>query len=299
METRSVEPRRSSVPLAAWLLLLAAVATLVPFMVRDWYQIFGPYFIIGPERIIQALAAITPLLVAAGVVIGGARWPAGARWLAWGAGAFATYGILDASFEAWLVWWEPSPGPLDPATNALFFGRAWISLVASVAGPVLLAAGLWAVAPPAARRTFGRTAALAAIASIAVAGIAAGVLFAASEFRLTSSWGLSGVDSLFGAIYGLSPGVVGAAMAVLAIGALRAMPSGGAMPELVITSGASLAAAAAAWTTAAQFLWGQDALAEQAWLAFVVPGGVAAAGMLLVAAGFALGAVTGRGSGST
>ncbi len=294
METRSVEPRRSSVPAVAWLLLIAAVATLAPFVVRDWYQIFGPYFIIRPERIIQALAAIAPLLVAAGVVIGGARWPAGARWLAWGAGAFATYGILDAAFEAWLVWWEASPGVLDSGTNPLFFIRAWISLIASIAGPVLLGAGLWAVARPAGPVSLGRAVAVGTVAVIGVAGLAAGVLFAASEFRLTSSAGFSGIEILFGVIYGLSMAVSGVAMAVLAIGALRAMPGGGARPELVIASGATLAAAGAAWTTSAQVLWGQEALAEQVWPAFVLPGGIAAVGMLLVAAGFALGAVAGR-----
>ena len=294
MESRRLEPKGSPVPIAAWLLLAAAAATLALFVVRNWYELFGPYLIVRPERVVDALGAIGPLLVAAGVVIGGARWSAGQRWLPWGAAAFAVHGLLDAAFSGWVAWWETSPGLLDPSADGLLLARAWTSLAAAVAGPALVAVGIWATGRRTGRMGVARTAVAGAIALAGVIGIAGGVALAAVELARTSTVGYSGIGIVSGPAYSIGVVLAAAAMAVLAIAVLRATPRHGPLPEIVIVAGATLAAVGPGWMAWAQVVLPQATLAEQAWLAFLLPRGVTAAGMLLVAVGFALGAVAPR-----
>lgn len=126
------------------MLLAAAAAAFAIFVIRDWYRLFGPYVVIRPERVIEAATVVAPLLVAAAVLVGAVRWPSGRRWLAWGAAAFALHGLLDAAYSGWSAWWETSPGPIGSPAEGLLLARAWMSLAAGVAGPALLAVGLWA-----------------------------------------------------------------------------------------------------------------------------------------------------------
>lgn len=294
MESRHLERKDTPIPLVAWLLLAAAAATLALFVVRDWYQLFGPYLIVRPERVVDALGAAGPLLVAAGVVIGAGRWPAGRRWLARGAAAFAVHGLLDAAFDGWLAWFETSPGPLDPPVDGILLARAWTSLAAAVAGPALVAVGLWAAGREAGRIGLGRTVVGGAIGLIGAIALAGGIALGAMELARASAVGASGLGIVSGPTYVIGLALAAAATAILAIAALWAMPRRGPLPEVVIAAGATLAAVGPAWVAWAQVVLQQAVLAEQPGLAFFLPGGIAAAGMLLVAAGFALGAVAQR-----
>lgn len=291
MESRHLERTGRPVPPVAWLLLFAAAVTLAFFVVRDWYQLFGPYLIVRPERVLDALGAIAPLLVAAGIVIGAVRWPTGRRWLAWGAAAFTVHGLLDAAFNGWLAWWETSPGPLDPPADGIFLARAWVSLAAAITGPALVAVGLWAARRDGGRKGLAGTVVTFGLGLLGAMALVGGGALAAGELARASAVGFSGLGIVSGPTYIIGLALAAAAMAALAIAALRARPRRGPLPELVIAAGATLAAIGPAWVTWAQVVLPQAVLAEQSGLAFFLPGGMTAAGMLLVAAGFALGAL--------
>ena len=293
MESRSVRPGHSSIPRIAWLLLAAAATSFAVFVVRDWYQLFGPYLIVRPQLVIEAVATAAPFLVAAGVLAGRGRWPAGSRWLTWGAGAYALNGVLQVLWSAWLAWWEASPSLVASPMDGLLAARAWLSLLSAIAAPALLAAGLWAASRR--RPSTGRErVASALIAGIAVAALAGSALLAVTEMAREAGSGMVPFESIIGAVFSVGLALSAAAMALLALAAVRAIPRRGPLPELAVAGGATLAAVGPPWMSWAQVVLPQATLAEHSGWAFTVPGAVVAAGMLLLAGGFALGFVAPR-----
>ncbi|HUH16526.1 MAG TPA: hypothetical protein VMM85_01125, partial [Methylomirabilota bacterium] len=126
---RHVPAASAGIPLAAWLLLGVAAITLGVHVAVDWYQIFGPYLIVRPERVFQAISSVAPFLLAAAVLVGAVRWPAGRPWLALGAAALALFGVLELALLAWIALWLP--GFTEPM-QATMIVRAVIAALASL-----------------------------------------------------------------------------------------------------------------------------------------------------------------------
>lgn len=279
--------RRWSIPWPVWLLLAGAIVQLGVHVAPDSYQVFGPYFLVSGEMVIDWIRSTTPFLLAAFVVLAANRWPAGRRLLLIGAAVMAAAAVLQMALDIWWAIWETAPGPLPDGTQPWLSGAFLGVGLAMVAAHALLAAGLWAARAP---RPVGRIR-VALIALIGMAGLVAtgaGLWVVGLVFRYTGS-----VDYLWVSVAGAALTAAGfAALAAVAMAAVRTAQRPDRIPEILIAIGATVTMVATAWT------WGFPHFAPiEAWSegtsvwVFTIPNAVATLGMLAMIAGFGLGAI--------
>ena len=234
---------RESTPTTAWrrwvigALLVAAAVSLVVALAPDWYRIFGPYLLVDGSLVLRAVDAILPFALAAAVFYGADGWPEGRSRLLWGAGMLAFAAVLD------LVLGLVNLGLVTDTIRTFDQLDTWMPVrslaasVATVAGVGLLAAGLWR-----GRHAYGRDVrptggglAIAIVGTLAVLAVAAD-LWAA----LPIGQSFPSEYVLFGVVGGLLMAMTSAALAALAIVALRITPARAGLPEMLIAIGATL-----------------------------------------------------------
>jgi hypothetical protein len=276
----------SRVSTAAWLLLASAGITLTVHVARDWYQLFGPYLIIRPDVVGEAVEATAPFLLGAAILIGVGRWPRGRRWLVAGVVALAVLGVVRLGSEVAVALWMEARAtrPLEAAMIGLALGAS----AAAAAAAILVALGLHAsrVDGP------GRPWLIATLALIgAVALLGAFVLLALwlplAPDRLVVHVALAMTHVLLQAV------TIGATVAI-AMAAVRAAPRHRAVPEWLIAVGAALAVLVIGWRAWFQVLAGvanpEDLMPYQA-LWQNLPLAVSVIALLFLAIGFASGRV--------
>jgi hypothetical protein len=229
----------SRVSTAAWLLLAGAGITLTVHVARDWYQLFGPYLIIRPEVVGEAVEATAPFLLGAAILIGVGRWPRGRRWLVAGVVALAVLGIVRLGSEVAVALWIEggATGPLEAAMIGLALGAS----LASAAAAIMVALGLHASRVDGPERPW-LIVTLALIGAVALLG----------AFVLLALWLPLAPDHLvvhvaLAMTHVLLQAVTIAATVAIAIAAVRAAPRHRAIPEWLIAVGATLAALLIGW----------------------------------------------------
>lgn len=292
-------PQRRAAPwigVVAWAFVGGAALHLALWLAINWYRVFGPYLILRLDDVSSILIGMAPFLLAAAVLVGAGRWPTGRRWLIAGAMLSAVHGVARSVNAAWWAWWQMSD-PIAPE-GLLQGGLITVSLVEVAAGalvPVCLAVGL----------TRGRrtgTMPRAALISASVAGaavVAGGFGMLVRELAASGEIGEGSVGyAVLGLTHRLLALVGGVGFAALALGALAGMPSPWSrrIAELLIGTGALLAAAGAGASWIGQAYVSLDAQSTHLVWVFTVPLTVMVIGMILVTAGFGIAALQpGRG----
>jgi hypothetical protein len=275
----------SRVSTAAWLLLAGAGITLTVHVARDWYQLFGPYLIVRPEVVGEAVEATAPFLLGAAILIGVGRWP-GRRWLVAGVVALAVLGVVRLGSEVAVALWIEggATGPLEAAMIVLALGAS----AAAAAAAILVALGLHASRVEGPERPW-LIATLALIGAVALLG----------AFVLLALWLPLAPDRLvvhvaLAMTHVLLQAVTIAATVAIAMAAVRAAPRHRAIPEWLIAVGATLAALLIGWRAWFQVLAGiadpEDLMPYQA-LWQNLPLAVSIIALLSLAIGFASGRV--------
>jgi hypothetical protein len=275
----------ADVPLATWLLLAGAVATVLAYLMgANLY----PYQSITLGQVFSIVLSARSFLLAAALVAGAVAWPDGRRWLLAAALAFTLSGLLDLGFYAWL-WSRGGYAGLNgdfttltPIINA----RAALSQAVEVVATVLVAAGLWQARPRAARRDSRRTGVMAGIGVI-------GILAMAAQLAWLSRPPTQPAEAIVSTV--LAALLMGATAGV-ALGAVAAMPRAGWLPELLVASGAGLELVTAAWTAWLSLAIGgmQNIPPEWNGLAFALPARLGVIGVLLLVIGLAMGHLAGE-----
>lgn len=280
------------IPVLAWVLVAVAALQVAIWMAVNWYRVFGPYLILRLEDLSSIITGVAPFLLGAAVLVGAPRWPAGRSWLLAGAGFAALHGVMRTASDAWWAWrgagWDRPEGLLQVALAL----ASLVAVAAAALTPLCLAAALGRVVPP--RRMSPPAAGLILVVGLAAA--AAGLGLGAREIAWTIELG-SGEPAIIavGVAYRLLTTLEAIALVVLALAALRALPPARVVPEVLVTAGGTVAAAALAVSWAGQALLSIEAQgAQQAWV-WTVPWALESIGMVLIIVGFA---VAGRGPAS-
>jgi hypothetical protein len=279
-----------AVPLPVWALLVGAIVQLGVQVAPDSYQVFGPYFLVDGSMLVGWLQSITPFLLAAAVVLGADRWPAGRRALLLAAAALAVVGVLRLASDAWWAIWEISPGAIpdgiQPWLTGSFLGAALGTFLAYAS----IAGGLAAVPPD--RPVGGVRVVLVTL--IALAGLVAA---GAGLWTVAITFDYAGSDEhLWISVVGTVLVTAGfAALAAVAIAAVRASRREQRLPEVLIAMGAFVTMIATAWTWCFPYFATEVAWAEHmiVWV-FTIPGALAVLGMGAMIAGFGAAALAGR-----
>ena len=277
--------RPSRIPLAVWLLLLAALLHLAVSIAPDWYRLFGPYLLVEPAMVIRWIRAVSPFLLAAAVILGAVRWPGGRRALLFGAGALGVVGLLAMGLDVWLAVWELSPAVMSDGVQAMLIGRAIAAAVVFVAAYALLALGL---------REASRVSVLGVRrrALIGASGLAGVVALVAGLWGVSRWLDVSMPPATLGLYigFGILTSLGAPAMAALAIAALRTMPRGGALPEALIAMGAIATMGGITWEfvlpSAIPML--DYAPEMDVWL-FMIPAAIIVLGLMTMIGGFGAG----------
>lgn len=270
------------IPVLAWALVAAAAVQLAIWAATNWYRVFGPYLIVRLEDLSSIVTGVAPFLLGAAVLVGAARWPAGRSWLHAGAGFAALHGVMQTATDAWWAWRMTDPVPLDGGLQVGLVVANLVAVTAAALAPLCLAAGLGRV--ESVRRASPLAAGLVVVLGLAV--LAAGVGLGAREIAWSADHPSGeGVVIALGVSYRLLVTLEAVALAVLALAALRALPSARILPEVLITVGSVLAAAGlgASWAGQAVLSFEEQ---DQFWV-FALPWTVGALGMILLIAGFA------------
>jgi hypothetical protein len=274
------------VPTAAWILLGGAGIVLAVHVARDWYQLFGPYLIVRPQVIGEAVEAIAPFVLGAAILTGVGRWPAGRRWFLAGVAALAVLGVVRLGSEiAVALWMEaPTTGALEPAMIVLALAASLAAAVAAIS----VALGLHASRVPGLERPW-LTGLLVLFGAVALLGalVLLALWMPLALDRLVGHAGLAMTHVVLEAI------TIGATVAI-AVTAVRAAPHRAAIPEWLIAVGATLAVLLIGWRSWFQVLAGaanpEDLMRYQAWW-LNLPVAVSIIALLCLAIGFALGRV--------
>ena len=259
-----------------WALLIAAPVAVIVGTIAN--GIFGDQWFFNADNLVDALPLAVPFLVGVGVIAGQDRWRLGRSWLVAGAWLLALDGALAALLEVEVAMFMNDFAPV-PNESPWSILRGIASPFAQILGFASLAAGLWLTRPT---RWSGAQRPVAIALAVVLAVAAAGPFAAVN---LASSLGNPGDPSLALVLLGqvtFSLGLL--ALAALAVAAIRAAPPLRPVPELVIGAGAAVStlAAGASWWA---FYTAPDITVLGALLA------VAQVGLLVVAVGFASGAL--------
>ena len=190
---------------------------------------------------------------------------------------------------AWIAWGQRVPELFTDTPQLILAARAVTSSLLSVAGWLLLAAGLWTGLPGRATAARGRPETIAN--SILVVGITLTAIGIATITRLTGQ-GSAAVVIGFNVGYALSV-VSWTGMALLAAAAFRRLPEHDRVPELLIGVGASVAMIVAAYLQLMPFLVGTVPFDMVGWL-FILPNAIGVVGWGAMIAGFALARIAPR-----
>lgn len=275
------------VPWFAWVLLAGAGMQVVVYVARDWYQLFGPYLIVRPQLIADAAASTMPFLLGAALLVGVDRWSEGRRWLYAAAAVLGVLGLLRVASEVWWALWSTSAEPIAVPAQAGLIVVGVATSLAGAAAPLLIAFGLHA-----ARSANALTRAWL-IGAVLVLGVTTviGVLVLAVQWVPQSPDALS---TLGIATHVALHAAAAAAMTLVALAAMRAARTADALPEVLVAAGAVASVLALGWPAWFQVVVPLERQPELTTIGFVGPMILGAAGMLVMAAGFALGRVLAR-----
>jgi hypothetical protein len=276
-----------SVPWPVWLLLTGALAALAVAMAPDWYEIAGPYFLVDGDMVAGWVRSMAPFLVAASVVVGADRRAAGRASLRLGAASLGVFAVLTLASDVWWTLFATSPdefAALD--AQPWLTARGLAAAVTFLAGYLLLAHGLWRWSD---RQPTGakRAAIMGAIGLLGLAAAAIGI------WTLTLyPWNpptpyLARILIVIGVLTPLGF----AAVAALAVAAVRALPARGWLPEALVAIGATVACAGLAWEWAFPAIVPQPNLSFEALeLLFFAVKLITTLGLLVMIGGFVAGA---------
>jgi hypothetical protein len=259
-----------------WAFLVAAPVAVIVGTIAN--GLFGDQWFFNADNVVDALPLAVPFLIGVGVITGQDRWRSGRSWLVAGAWLLALDGALAVLLEIEVAMFMNDLAPV-PNQSPWSILRGFATQFAQILGFASLAAGLWLTRPT----RWGGTRRAVWIALAVVLAVAAAGPFAA--VNLASSLGDPGDPSLALVMLGQVTFALGLlALAALAVAAVRAAPPLRPLPELIIGAGAAVStlAAGTAWWA---FYTAPDITALGALLA------VAQLGLLVVAAGFASGAL--------
>lgn len=280
-------PTAATVPWPVWLLLVGAIVQLGVRVAPDSYSVFGPYFLVSGEMVLNWIRSMSPFLLAAVVVLAADRWPAGSRQLLIAAAALAVVGLLQMASDVWWAIWETSPGfipdGMQPWLTGAFLGTGLGMFLAYA----LLAGGLWAARPD--RPLSSARASLMIL--IALAGL---VATGAGAWTVARTLQFAGSDDyLWVAVVSTVLVAAGfAALAAVAIAAVRIARGWKSVPEILVAIGAIVTMVATAWTWSYPYFAPTQAWSDgtSVWV-FTIPNAAATLGMLAMIAGFGLGAI--------
>jgi hypothetical protein len=276
----------ADVPLATWLLLVGAAATVPAHLMGA--NLLYPYESITLGQAFSIVLSARSFLLAAALVAGAVAWPGGRRWLLAAALVFALGGLLDLGFYAWL-WSRGGYAGLDgdfATLTPLFNVRALVSQAVEVVATILVAVGLWRASPRGAWPDARRIRVMGGIGVIGVLAVAAPLAWLGPLPPQPAEAIVS--TMLASLLMGATAGV--------ALGAVAAMPRTGWLPELVVASGAGLEVVTTAWAAWLSFAIGgmQNIPPEWSGLAFTLPGRLGVIGVLLMVVGLAMGHLAGE-----
>lgn len=274
-------PRDPPVPRVSVLLLLGGVAHLVVILLTRSAPV--RYLDLTLPSVLGYLMAATPLLLAAAILAGRDRWPAGRRWLTAAVVAYALVAALDVLGWIWITIAPPfSAADPNPPLARL---RSVLWLCASLAAPLLAAAGLWragrAAAPSGARAVLGWLA--AGLAAIAIGLPAAAIVGSFDDLGRLGAFVRD--DPVLVGMLVLAL-LVPAATVLLGAAALRAMPRRYLLPEALVALGAIAAGLGSALALSIPTVVGDRLGSEQIGTVVIWSNAVALLGTMTVAIGF-------------
>jgi hypothetical protein len=280
-------PRERGLPSAVRLLLVAAVVDL---LLQGWLRSVNGSF---PSQTLSlavgAARSATDFVLAAAIVAGAARGLGSRPWLFAAATLFAIHALLDVGIRAWFVWWAAQNNfTLIDQVQSLLTAEALATTAAAAAAPLLVAIGIWIERSRPVGAEGLRAAAVLVIALIGAAAVAG--------YLTVASLGVAGLphagwmpiaDAWLTAGWPIS-------LSVLGIAALLAMPRGGSTAPALIAGGIGMALAVSGWVQWVMSRGGlQELPARYFDLILNVPTGVVVVGLLVAAAGLAMGRMTG------
>lgn len=275
------------IPWPVWALLAGAVAQLAVQVAPDSYQVFGPYFLVDGSMLVGWLQSVAPFLLAAAVILGADRWPAGRRALLGAAAALAVVGVLRLASDAWWAIWETSPGIIPDGMQPWLTGAYLGAGLGAFLAYALMARGLGATSPegPVGGARVGLMS-LIALAGLVATG--AGLWTVVITFDYAGSR-----EQLWVAVVGTILVAAGfAALAAVALAAIRAPRRGDRVPEILIALGATVTMVTTAWTWSFPYFAPAQAWLEEMvdWV-FTIPTAFAVLGMGAMIAGFGMAAL--------
>ena len=276
-------PRERGLPSAVRLLLAAAVVDL---FLQGWLRTVNGSF---PSQtlnlVVGAARSATDFVLAAAIVAGAARGLGSRPWLFAAATLFAIHALLDLGLRAWFAWWYGQNNfTVTDQVQSLTTTGGVATTAAAAAAPLLVAIGIGIARSRPVGAEGLRAAAVIVIALIGATAVAAYVNEAALMAAQASpaEWA-AGVGVWLEAGRAIS-------LSVLGIAALLAMPPGGSTATALIAGGIGVALAVSGWVQWVMSRGGlQELPARYFDLILNVPTGVVVIGLLVAAAGLAMG----------
>ena len=277
-------PHERRLPAAVGLLLAAAVVDL---FLQGWLRsINGSFPSQTLSLAVSAARSATDFVLAAAIVAGAARGLGNRPWLFAAATLFAIHGVLDVGLRAWFVWWAAAPNnfTITDQVQWLLTAEALATTAAAAAAPLLVAIGIWIARSRPVGAEGLRAAAVLVIALIGAAAVAGYLTVASVEVAgLPHAGWMPIADAWLTVGWAIS-------LSLLGIAALLAMPPGTSTATALIAGGIGVALAASGWVQWVMSRGGlQELPARYFDLILNVPTGVVVIGLLVVAAGLAMG----------
>ncbi len=285
MDAKAVAGERPEVrlPVPVALLLLAALVAALWHASLLLSQNSFPRDI--PPAVVASVQSATSFVLAAALVGGAGRWQASRFWLIGAGLLFTAHGVLVLISRIYWNGFDIGGRSLDEVQAQAT--TLWISIAAAAAAAAVLAAiGVWSARPRPLQIGHTAVVGMAALAVIGLLALGGYVSEVAFSFAIPDPVQAGRVIEYWVLHLGWPAGVL-----LLAFAALLEMEPDGSAAELLIAGGAALALVGDGWRAWVPLL-GQAARLSPPWdLLYIVPAALATIGLLVMAAGLAVGRV--------